>query len=226
MITTHELEDIYNKTTEKTLFLWRHNPGPGKIKEKHYHPTKLALVTGITPDCPAQVQDLLSELTRLTQHDPLADVMRKGSFHITFLAITSDIYDHNLLPGNVSEITDLVYAMERTNISISSLRLIALPDQILLAGIPDKTSLLQRDSFTRNILKSSWAPLVHSRYGNIPLPPPFWHSTLIRYQAERLPESIRQFFYNHQSIYPINISAPLRLVITDYNWSNARDITR
>lgn len=78
-------------------------------------------------------------------------------------------------------------------ITVRELRLVALPNQLLLAGIPDTLALRQRQAFCERLLTTDWQAALRLRHGNTPLPAPFWHTTLLRYQADCLPESLRRF---------------------------------
>ncbi|XZV66054.1 hypothetical protein M1D79_10630 [Enterobacter sp. SA24] len=109
-------------------------------------------------------------------------------------------------------------------VTISDLRLVALPDQLLLAGTPDAVSLARRQHFADALLASPWKSALTQRYGNTPLPPPFWHSTLVRYEAARLPVRFRKYFEDQRASRFGGVSAPLTLALVNYNWSKKRVI--
>jgi hypothetical protein len=57
------------------------------------------------------------------------------------------------------------------------------------------------------------------RHANSPLPAPFWHSTLLRYNADFLPAELRQFFLERQDIDFGEIAGELTLAKINYNWT-------
>jgi hypothetical protein len=96
---------------------------------------------------------------------------------------------------------------------------VALPSQLLLAGIPDEPAIAMRQSFCEKILASSWKNELLVRHANSPLPAPFWHSTLLRYNADFLPAEVRQFFLERQGIDFGDVAGELTLAKINYNWT-------
>lgn len=214
------LPDIYRSTNLNTLGLWADNAGIGEIREENYYdPVKLALATGIKPCMPFLVSQLIEELNELTGDDPLADILPVHSFHFTFLPLTLPLYKANdRLPSKVEQLK-LIWAGYHSNmIVIRNLRLIALPSQLLLAGIPDEPAIAMRQSFCEKILESEWKDELLMRHGNSPLPAPFWHSTILRYSAAFIPATVREFFLERQEIDFGDVVGELTLARISYNW--------
>ncbi|WLI77089.1 hypothetical protein Q5705_00530 [Kosakonia sp. H02] len=215
-----DLESLYGATNENTLTLWQENSGIGKRREDYYDPRKLALAAGIQPVLPQPVTALLRQLRHLIGHDPLADVLPDMGFHFTFLPLTLPLYQPNApLPEKVRFLTEIWQGYQARSIHIRQLRLVALPRQLLLAGIPDETAVSLRHAFCEQILNSPWKEELRARHRNTPLPAPFWHSTLLRYRAAFMPEALRTFFRERQSQRFGEVSGELKLARINYNWT-------
>lgn len=215
------LHSKYQSTNEETLTIWRHNSGIGEVrKDNYYDPVKLALATGIQPHMPSPVAHLICELSQLMKDDLLADILPASSFHFTFLPLTPPLFEENQrLPAKVDQLTDIWTGYQTKKIIIRKLRLVALPSQLLLAGIPDEPAVEMRQSFCEKILDSQWKKELLLRHTASPLPAPFWHSTILRYGAAFLPLALRDFFYDRQAINFGDVSGELALVKINYNWT-------
>lgn len=215
------LQNAYSATNQNTLALWRENPAIGEIrKERYYDPDKLALATGIQPSLPEPVVCLIRELEQRTEGDPLADVLPVSSVHFTFLPLTLPLYEEKeSLPEKTEQLTDIWREYQGKHIVIRQLRLVALPSQLLLAGIPDDPAIALRQSFCESVLNSQWKDELLLRHTGSPLPAPFWHSTLLRYNAAFLPTQLREFFVRHQAVDFGDASGALALARVNYNWT-------
>jgi hypothetical protein len=215
------LQTRYRSANENTIALWVKNAGIGNIREENYYdPVKLALAAGIKPSVSLPVLRLIDELQRLTQADPLADNLPVQGLHFTFLPLTLPLYNINEpLPAKVAQLTTIWQEFAAKKIVIRDLRLVALPSQLLLAGIPDTPAIAMRHSFCEKVLDSDWKNELLMRHGNSSLPAPFWHSTLLRYSAEFLPAVLRQFFYERHDINFGAVAGELMLAKTNYNWT-------
>lgn len=214
------LENEYLSVNQRTLHIWREHPGIGDIRKEHYYdPVKLALATGIQPPVLDLVADLLRELHRLMAGDRLADILPLSSFHFTFLPLTLPLYAENEpLPAKTEQLTTIWSEYQAQPIVIKQLRLVALPSQLLLAGIPDDPAIALRQSFCESILHSQWKDELLARHAGSSLPAPFWHSTLLRYDAACLPAELRKLFIRHQATRFGNVAADLTLARVNYNW--------
>ncbi len=95
----------------------------------------------------------------------------------------------------------------------------ALPGQLLLAGIPENPAIALRHSFCEKVLESDWKNELLLRHHGSALPAPFWHSTLLRYNAAFLPATLRQFFLKRQDIDFSDVTGELILARVNYNWT-------
>jgi len=215
------LQKIYLSANENTIARWMKETGIGEIrKESYYDPLKLALATGIKPPVPDGVSLLINELKELTKDDPLADTLPAQGFHFTFLPLTLPLYSMNeQLPAKVDQLKNIWTEFHEKKIVIRDLRLVALPSQLLLAGIPERSAIDMRQSFCEKILNSHWKDELLIRHTGSSLPAPFWHSTLLRYGADFLPATVRQFFIERQAIHFGNVAGELTLAKVNYNWT-------
>lgn len=215
------LQYRYLSANENTIAMWKKNTGIGEIKkEGYYDPLKLALAAGITPPVSDCVSLLINELNGLTRDDPLADMLPTQGFHFTFLPLTLPLYKVNeQLPAKVEQLKNIWTEFHAKKIVIRDLRLVALPSQLLLAGIPERSAIDMRQSFCEKILDSDWKDELLERHTDSPLPAPFWHSTLLRYSAALLPKSVRQFFIEHQTVNFGDVAGELILAKVNYNWT-------
>ncbi|HBH64196.1 MAG TPA: hypothetical protein DEA88_09120 [Erwinia persicina] len=220
-MTLIRLQDMYRSANENTIATWTKNAGIGEIREENdYDPVKLALAAGIRPPLSLSVSRLMDELKRLTKEDPLADILPTHGFHFTFLPLTLPLYNVNeRLPAKVDQLTHIWTEFHAKKIVIRDLRLVALPRQLLLAGIPEHPATTMRQSFCERILNSQWKNEVLMRHTGSPLPAPFWHSTLLRYGAAYLPATVRHFFIERQAINFGDVAGELTLARVNYNWT-------
>lgn len=227
MSNSEELQQLYTRTSEKTLTKWAMHPSIGRVREAaFYEPHKLAITSGIQPALTPPLRQLLHELHELAHNDPLADVMPYSGLHFTFFAITMPLYqcrDISMLDQQLPAI----FAEHAQNLvaTISNLRLVALPNQLLIAGTPDLDSQSAKAAFARQLLDSPWREKLRDRHGDIPLPPPFWHSTLLRYQAEFIPQHFRDYFLAQQSHHYGDVTAQVQLAFTNYNWTEVHRVS-
>lgn len=225
MFNPNELQMLYSMTSEKTLTKWAMHPGRGEIMQQaFYDQHKLAITSGIKPPLTAPLHDLLCEISELARGDPLADAMPLSGLHFTFFAITMPLYLRCDIAG-IDPYLAAIFARQAKNlkVTISNLRLVALPNQLLIAGTPDVKSYEAKEGFARQLLDSPWRDKLRERHGDIPLPPPFWHSTLLRYQADFLPARFREYFMAHRTDNYGEVASAVRLAFTNYNWTEVYD---
>lgn len=218
MHTREMIHQAYENTNRRTLEKWNANAATGAIRtEPFYHPTRLAITSGNRAGSP--MHPLLSAIETAAQGDPLADVAPLNGMHFTFFCVTQALYDQ---PEDAEDVAELVAIFKEHCaghvMHIDELRLVALPDQLLLAGFPDEQSLRVRQELVEHLMRTQWAGKIRERFPHTEIPQVFWHSTLLRYSADYLPESLRQFFRDNQHNNYGSLSLPVKLVMTDYNW--------
>ncbi len=214
-----DLGALYDATSRATMARWADHSQIGAIGERPFHPTRLSVTTGSLLGPHPPVLEVLSKIQRLVDGDPLADTLDPAGLHFTFLALSQPDYP------SLDDLPDLaevkrVFARhcQGQRFTLCDLRLVALPNALLIAGSPDAPTSARRAAFTRDLLASPWASYLHARYPKGDIPPTFWHSTLVRYQADYLPGRLRRFFAGNQAARYGDISLEINLLATTYNW--------
>lgn len=223
--TADALSALYEATSKRTLVAWQKTPDCGEVMQQgYYDPHKLALASGIQPTLSTGIVSLRQQLATLTSGDRLADVMPADGLHFTFLPLTLPLYTDTEQPENIASLLEQWHRWQQSTLHIRELRLVALPSQLLLAGIPDEESLQARQQFCDALLASPWRNHLIDRHAHTPLPAPFWHTTLLRYRAQYLPPSLRHFFLaNRQQRYG-SVEGSLKLAQVNYNWTRVLPI--
>jgi len=224
MQTYEAIKQGYRVASRQTLLRWREHDGAGQpLTTPFYPPDRLSITTGIKAAPTAAIRQLLTELRLQVGNDPLADVMAEQGLHFTLLALTPAQFGDNDVIGHLPALQAVFRACCGDRfMRLDGLHLVALPNQLLLAGYPDEASLAARGQLAQQILTSPWGEALRERYKNDPLPPLFWHSTLLRYQAEYLPEQLRRFYLSHQHQTYGGIAAPMVMMLADYHWQKAK----
>lgn len=151
------LSALYEATSERTLAAWQQVPDCGEVMQNaHYDPHRLALATGIQPPLSGAIASLRQKLAALTGDDPLAGCMPASGLHFTFLPVTLPLYEKGQRPQELDALRALWQAWDGQTTRIRGLRLVALPGQLLLAGIPDEASQRARQTFCETLLSSPW----------------------------------------------------------------------
>ncbi|MGN7911767.1 hypothetical protein [Enterobacter sp. 22466] len=221
-----DLERLYLETNAKTLAMWETQDGIGSRRAPCYASGSFALATGFQPEIAESVDVLFRELESLTCQDPLADLQPRPGFHFTFVPLTLPLYEKNArLPVKTHQLLDAWSPFAGQVITIRALRLVALPGQLLLAGLPDSPAPAQRKAFCETLLTTHWQDELRLRHDKTPLPAPFWHTTLLRYQADYMPEPLRAFFRARQSLRFGDVCGSLDLRLVNYNWTYSTPVT-
>lgn len=220
---------LYAQRNSDTLQSWQHETvGAQQQTETFFYPAGLkALTSGIQPVLNTQILSLLADLRGLTQGDSLADVMQPNHFHLTFLPVTPARYDSLQQLPALSQLTG-AFSQSVTELSlrVEALRLVALPDQLLLAGIPEGRAVEQRAAYWNSLMSlEAWRDSLLQRHGGKTTPPEFWHTTLLRYRATCLPETLKSYFADNMQRRYGAISGDIRLVFAVYNWADQERIT-
>jgi hypothetical protein len=222
---SNDLAHIYYNTNQQTMKEWRNHPHIGDVKPGYYDYIKLAVTSGIKPPLTGPIAQLFNDIEEQLKNDPLADLLPRAGFHFTFLPLTLPLYTENQrLPGKARRLLDIWHDYDAKNLHLRELRLIALPSQLLLAGIPDDSNVVMRRTLCEKVLDSPWRDELLARHSSSPLPAPFWHSTLLRYNAAFLPEIMRTFFRNNRSRRFGDVSGELQLAMVNYNWTRGTSI--
>ncbi len=207
---------------KSTLSAWERAPGVGDRVPFPYDTDLLAFATGQKFQPIGSLLRLHDELLEAAESDPALLVVRQDCIHFTFLALSPHAYSG---PANYPDRLLLLKRicrehLEGLDVAISSLRLVPLPNALLLAGIPDEKSLGRRSRFAAALLESEWADLIRARYGVHPIPPIIWHTTLARCRNELLPQAVRSLFfqYRDRSFEDIGLGQPI-LAAVAYDWS-------
>lgn len=214
------IHQAYEDVTQKTIKLWERSAGSTTIRDApFYHPTKLAFSSGNRPALSRDLQLLLRTMQETTQGDVLADLNPVNAVHFSFFAVTNALYDSVEQAEGREEVEAIFTRCCAGHVMhISQLRLVALPNQILLAGIPDAQSLEVRKQLADALLVSSWGDKVRARYPSGNIPQLFWHSTLLRYSADAVSPELQALFLRFQNQDFGEVSMPVRLVMCNYNW--------
>lgn len=223
--TADVLSALYEATSERTLVAWQKAPDCGEVmQQRYYDPHKLALASGIQPPISTSIASLRQQLAILSGGDTLADIMPANGLHFTFLPLTLPLYTDTEQPENMDALMALWHRWQQSTVQIRELRLVALPSQLLLAGIPDEQSQRARQQCCNALLASPWRNHVIDRHAHTPLPAPFWHTTLLRYRAQYLPPSLRHFFLAHRHQRYGSVEGTLKLALVNYNWTRVLPI--
>ena len=222
-----ELDALYETTCRETRRRWVENPDIGAVRAAPFHPTRLSLTTGNFFEAPAGAAGLLAGLRKMVQDDPLGDVVSPECAHLTFLSLSQPDYETVEDLPDLAEVRELFDRHCRGEIfTLRNLRLVALPNALLLAGSPDVATLARRAAFARDLLGSGWAGPLRARYPNGEIPPRFWHSTIARYHADFLPERWRQFYVENAPVRYGDATLEIGLLATNYHWSVSRRLDR
>ena len=214
-----ELQAEYDATSDATLEKWKNDEGAGALRRPSFPFTKVGVTSGSYIQPPHPAFEILSELEHLAGRDPNADITKPECFHLTFLAILTVSYDVVEELPSVDGLKEIFRRIcHGKEFLVQKLGLVALPNALLLAGHPDDASLSLRGEFAEALLASPWKGHLEARYHGGVIPPIFWHTTLVRYHAEYLPEELRAFFKSNRSKTYGRLVLPIHLMSTNYNW--------
>lgn len=210
----------YDMALERALAGWSKLRGSGERRPAPFHPTRLAMTTGSYLGDNERILKLRDELGEVVAGDRLADVNPRAYLHFTFLALSVQAYaGRSALPGHVRLREAFGRICAGHDFRVTRLRLVALPNALLLAGVPDAETQERRGEFARAVLESNWRDRLEARYPDGVIPPVFWHSTLLRYHAEGVSPAVQGFFAKHRGEKFGEVCRPIRLMATSYNWS-------
>ena len=211
----------YANMTGTTLSVWSGQADQGRLLDQNPR-ALLGVSSGAFFQPTGFVDPVHRRLISLAATDSLLDVVPRSSLHFTFLALSPDIFETvDELPHAFSSLqaifADTVPAF---SYRLTDLRLVPLPNCLLLAGVPDGQSLAVRQRLSDSLLESPWGEYLEARYRGFQIPPVIWHTTLARYGAERFPMVLRDLYAAHESekIAALDLGRP-ELAVINYNWT-------
>lgn len=204
---------------------WSQHPGIGSTLQSPYAPDLLGISSGNFLPPNRQLQKTLDDLLNAQRDDPLVDVIPQDQLHFTFLALSPHHYATVGELPSLAPLREAFACCHNQPLIVGNLRLVALPNALILAGIPSEDSMALRQRFVDHLRKTSWATHLTARYQGGPIPPVFWHTTLIRYHATYLPAPFRLFYAQHRHLDFGEIRLPIRLLAVSYNWSVVHDLS-
>ena len=218
------VEHEYSQLAENTLRLWNQNPGSGDFQELPDGYWKFGISTGSYFQIPKLLQPLIDAIENIRQLDANLVTIPSGCHHFTFLALAGHEFDEfQSLPKEIFDLKNLCDRFLNFPIwQLDSLRLLPGPNFLLLVGTPTPELIALRERFAAELLVSPWRTYILNRheYKGYPFPPRIWHTTLCRYKAQFLPESLRQLYheFKDQRFGSIHLEPPL-LRRVNYDWS-------
>ena len=196
-----QIIDAYAATTARTLQEWAAHPQIGAAVPIDLNRQKLGVSSGRNFSPTGALQVLHAELLQLAADDPLLDVVPAHGLHFTFLALAWDYFDSlaELPPETAQTVAIFKETVAGLNFTVRDLRLVPLKGALLLAGIPTPESFARREALAQRLLQSNWRPYLEARYAGLPIPPLFWHITLVRYGAAYLPQPLRDLYHRYRT---------------------------
>jgi hypothetical protein len=223
-----KLEDEYQRIDANTLLAWKANPLPGNLTGLGYDAAMLGFSSGSKFAPFGPLKQFLTELNQLSKNVDGLDVLADSNLHFTFLALSPHLFSGpDNFPDNLCELRRVVKeSLQPGPICLSRLRLVPLPNAIVLAGVPNTESVSARKLFADALLKSGWADFLRQRYGQHSIPPRIWHTTLVRADRQYLHSSVRDLFHSwkQQDFGSLELESPKVAAVT-YNWSRVVEMT-
>jgi hypothetical protein len=221
------IEREYAKIENRTLATWESEPGVGDHQPLPYDEELLAFTTGQRFFPTDTLLELHDELLEIGFFDYNLRVIARMNMHLTLLALSPHRYPGpDDYPTELGLLKDL-YTQHagQVRFTLSSLRLVPLPNTLLLAGIPNEEAFAARNRFAAALLASEWSAHLKARYEPHPVPPVIWHTTLVRSNRRFLPQTIRNVFHRYRGKrFPdIDLGQPI-LAAVSYDWSRVEQI--
>lgn len=220
----------YQIAREKTERVWAENQDIGTLIPPAYE-RDLALSSGsiITQSCYKRGDEhLLSSIEELSKFGiPLTSPL-----HFTLLAITTNRYALPSVFQNDQQ--DFIEALQNAfvhftrgiDFTVEDLRLVPLPNALLLAGTPSREAFEARENLSHFIQESPLGAEHRKRYqGVLHIPPRFWHTTLLRSEHQFLPREIREIYFRLKevSLGSLHLPPPT-LTLCTFDWSTRHDV--
>jgi hypothetical protein len=224
-----QLEHAYAQVRQQTLRQWHTSAAPGEARQSPADANKVGVSTGcfLTPVGPLAA--LHAALLQAADADETLDVVPRRSLHVTFLALATAVYDH---PAEVPAALDSAVAayhahLQGVSFRLTRLRLLPLPNALLLAGVPDAATLAARRAFAAALMAGPCRPFLEQRYAGYDIPPRIWHTTLVRCRTPLAAPAVRSLYHTYRDapLAPVDLGRPL-LAYASYNWSRFELIAR
>lgn len=170
--------------------------------------------------------NLLSEVAEVAQNDTTVHVTPGKGLHFTFFSITPHLYTGSNLPPHETLLEICLPILNQVEFVVHDLRLIALPDCLILGGIPTRTTYQLRHALAGALLQSDWKAAVRARHGSGKIPI-FWHTTIARSLTPICSASLQKIFKENQNKDYGSLSLPspsLRAV--SFDWSICLNCTQ
>ena len=220
------IESEYQKIKNATLEKWNSSSVEGRNVGFPYEEKLYGVTSGIKFSPKGELSSLLLDLRETKKGNQDLDVTSDENLHFTFLALSPLVYPcKEDLPVEISELRRVSKILKGNGFSISKLRLVPLKNAILLAGIPSSASLELRDYYAKLLLTSNWSLYLKERYEGFEIPPPIWHTTLVRSRRELASEAVREIYNKYRDTsFGDLIFQKIDLVAANYNWSKVMNI--
>ena len=217
-----QIAAAYHATRQRTLAVWQQSPGLGELAPPPYHPTHRAYAIGSLFTPTPALEPIISRVATVEGVDGVA----RENLHYTFLALTPHQWDDFDAMSDPQFFAGAMrWHLSAVAFEITDLRLLPLPNVLLLAGLPSIEMLDARDRLIAELLENATtATWLRERYGNA-FPPLFWHTTLARSRTALLPPPLRSLFNEFaDTSFGTLAMPPPRLHAMNFDWTLRRRI--
>ena len=225
----HPIESEYLQMTAQAEATWVDHPGTGKFTGLPVGYSKLGISIGSVYHPYDSLGSFLDLLEQASAEDTDLTLIPKASSHFTFLALAGHHWDSvSDLPQEIDEIKAIVSeSLSGFQWRLVGLRIVPGRNFLLLAGVPDQTTIELREKLARRLEASAWRPHIAARYEyqGFPFPPLIWHTTLCRYQHERLSPRLRELYFQfkYSKFGNVELGTPTLRAI-NYDWTLSHQI--
>jgi hypothetical protein len=223
-VKTDLILNAYKDMAQETLSAWELNSTVGRklgLPENYY---QIGLSLGKTFYPPPKLYALLNELQKIAKTDPSLKLIPNNCNHFTFLALSDHLWKHiEELPKNLDVTKQLIEAdYSQLMWRMKRLRLVAGPNYLLLAGVPDPKTWKARQEIAKTLMSCNWREQLkfYTKNQGQVFPPLIWHSTLCRYEFEYFSPELRIFFEDNKHIeFEDILLGPPEFRAVNYDWS-------
>ncbi|MBP9707346.1 MAG: hypothetical protein KBD78_06845 [Oligoflexales bacterium] len=208
--------------TAKTLVAWKNQAGVGTLVGDGYDRHLLGFSTGSRFLPFGSFSIFHKKLSDIAPSIDGLEVLSLNNLHFTFLALSPHSYSNpSFFPAELPILQKITENhLPGVNVRLSQLRLLPLPNALLLVGIPDYKSIVARANFANALLTSPWEIYLRRRYNRIAIPPLIWHCTIVRQNRQFFSPALRELCFDwiDHDFGEIQLEAPILAAVT-YNWS-------